>query len=54
MEKLQTSISVSEHDSAETESDHILRKQEMLIVFVTQVCSKEQREDLVGNEHNSD
>ena len=47
------SINVSENVSAETESNQILHKQDLFIVFVAQICFKEQREDLVGNEHNS-
>ena len=34
-------------------NSQILRKQDLVIVFVTQVCSKEQREDFVGSVNNS-
>ena len=39
--------------SVETKSSQFLRKQHLVIVFVTQVCSKEQREDLEGNVYSS-
>ena len=34
--------------SAETKSNQILRKQDLVVVFVTQVCSKEQKGRLGG------
>ena len=36
----------------ETKSNQIQHEQDLVIVFVTQECSKEQREDLVGNVYN--
>ena len=39
--------------SVGTKSSQILRKQGLVIVLVTQVWSKEQREDFVGNVYNS-